>query len=125
MISLADYGFAGGESSLHHNLVAELRTKLDKAAFGRRVAPHYEDIGSTLLYDECLLRHNSCVFADIEQCMHFSKLSRKQHVVRVGHLCPYREGSSLRTYLRFGKVDESLIWICAVVGQRYCYIRLP
>lgn len=34
VVSLADYGFAGGESSLHHNLVAELRAKLDKAALG-------------------------------------------------------------------------------------------
>lgn len=31
VVSLADYGFTGGESSLHHNLVAELRAKLDKA----------------------------------------------------------------------------------------------
>lgn len=125
VVSLADYGFARGESSFHHNLVAKFRPKLYKAAFGRRVAPHDEDISSTFLNDECLLWHNSCVFANIEQCVYFSKLSRKQHMIGVGHLCTYRECSGLRTYLRFGKVNKSLVWIFAVVGQRYCYIRLP
>ena len=125
MITLADNHLTGRQTTFYYYVVLEFRSQFDEAALNRRVASYHEDVSSSLFDDQCLLRYYRSIFPYIQQQFYLGKLSREQHMFRVGEFSTYREGSGFRIYLRCRKVNQTLIFIDAVVRQCNGYRRLP
>ena len=125
MISSSHNIFAGYNTTFYHDIVTELRSQLYETTFNRRVTTHNENMCSTFLDHQSLLRYNGSMLAYIKQYTYFSELTRKQYTIRIGHLSTNRECTRLGIDLRFSKIYNTFIYIGAVIRQGNGNSRLP